>query len=101
MVVGGVSAGFAQLAMTKAYTPESAARVSGMSYLTVVASALLGVIVLGERPPGIAIFGVVLVIAGGVLVTLGRAPRAPLALREPQGEEARSTEDRGVVASRP
>ena len=69
MVLAGVCAGFAQLAMTRAYTLESAARVSGLSYLSVVASAVLGVVFLGEVPSPTATIGMLLVIAGGVLVT--------------------------------
>ncbi len=67
MVLAGVFAGLGQLAMTRAYSLESAARVSGMSYLSVVVSALLGAIVLGERPGAIAIVGMGLVIAGGLV----------------------------------
>jgi drug/metabolite transporter (DMT)-like permease len=68
----GVCAGFAQLAMTRAYTLERAARVSGMGYLAVVASALLGAAVLGERPTLGAIAGMALVVGGGLVVSLMR-----------------------------
>ena len=40
MFAAGICAGFAQIAMTRAYALERAARVSGMSYLAVVTSAL-------------------------------------------------------------
>lgn len=73
MVLAGLCAGFAQLAMTRAYSLEHAARVSGMSYFSVVASALLGAAVLGERPALTAIVGMGLVIAGGLLVTRARS----------------------------
>lgn len=76
MLGSGLCAGFAQLAMTRAYSMASAARVSGMSYLTVVVSALLGVVWLGERPAPIAIGGMLLVIAGGVLLTIPTASSA-------------------------
>lgn len=79
MVLAGICAGIAQLAMTRAYSLESAARVSGMSYLSVVASALLGATLLGERPGPTATMGMLLVIAGGVLVTTRR--RSTLASR--------------------
>jgi len=72
MVVAGVCAGFGQLALTRAYTLELAARVSGMGYLAVVASALLGAAVLGERPSLAAVFGMALVVAGGLVVTFIR-----------------------------
>jgi drug/metabolite transporter (DMT)-like permease len=83
MIGAGLCAGFAQLAMTRAYALESAARVSGMSYLAVVASALFGAAVLGERPGATAIAGMALVIAGGLLVTFARSRRAPPALPSP------------------
>lgn len=72
MLGAGVCAGFAQLAMTRAYALENAARVSGMSYLSVVASALLGTAVLHERPGPTALVGMALVVVGGLLVTLRR-----------------------------
>lgn len=76
ILAGGVCAGFAQLAMTRAYTLERAARVSGMSYLSVVASALLGGAVLGERPSGAAIAGMALVVGGGLVATFVRDAQA-------------------------
>jgi drug/metabolite transporter (DMT)-like permease len=72
MVAAGVCAGFGQLALTRAYTLELAARVSGMGYLAVVASALLGAAVLGERPSVAAIAGMALVVTGGLVVTFVR-----------------------------
>ena len=72
MVVAGVCAGFGQLALTRAYTLERAARVSGMGYLAVVASALLGAAVLGERPSLAAVVGMALVVTGGLVVTFIR-----------------------------
>lgn len=73
----GICAGFAQLAMTRAYTLESAARVSGIGYLSVVASAILGAAVLGERPTAGALAGMALVVAGGLLVTFMRDATRP------------------------
>lgn len=72
MLAAGVCAGFGQLAITRAYTLERAARVSGMGYLAVVASALLGAAVLGERPTLGAIAGMGLVVAGGLVATFMR-----------------------------
>lgn len=77
MIAAGVCAGFAQIAMTRAYALEQAARVSAMSYLAVVASALLGALALGERPPLVAILGMALVVAGGVVVTFGKERYSP------------------------
>ncbi len=46
----------------------------GMGYLAAVASALLGAIVLGERPSVAAIAGMALVVVGGLVVTFIRKP---------------------------
>jgi drug/metabolite transporter (DMT)-like permease len=81
MIVAGLCAGFGQLAMTRAYSLENAARVSGMSYLSVVASALLGSAVLGERPSTTAVLGMMLVIAGGLLITFARSARSTASSR--------------------
>lgn len=78
MVGAGVCAGFAQLAMTRAYSLEKAATVSGMSYLSVVVSAMLGAVVLRELPAPTTLAGMVLVIVGGLLITLRRAQAVSL-----------------------
>jgi drug/metabolite transporter (DMT)-like permease len=70
MVATGLAGGFAQLALTRAYSLDRAARVGAVAYISVVASALLGAAALHERPSGLAIAGMALVIAGGLVVTL-------------------------------
>lgn len=77
MLAAGVCAGFGQLALTRAYSLERAARVSGMGYLSVVASALLGAAVLRERPALSAVAGMVLVMLGGLVVTFLQDPHVP------------------------
>lgn len=77
MFGAGICGGLGQIAMTRAYAAEQAARVSAMSYLSVVASAVLGAAVLGERPPAIALAGMVLVIGGGVVVTFAKERYSP------------------------
>jgi drug/metabolite transporter (DMT)-like permease len=72
MVAAGIFAGFGQIAMTRAYSLGRAARVSAMSYVAVVVSALLGAAVLHERPTIGALLGMALVVAGGLVVTLTR-----------------------------
>lgn len=72
MVVAGICAGFGQIAMTRAFSLERAARVSGVSYLSVIASALLGAAVLHERPTLGALLGMALVVSGGLVVTFTR-----------------------------
>jgi drug/metabolite transporter (DMT)-like permease len=76
MILSGLCAGLAQLAVTRAYAVEHAARVSGLNYLAVVVSALLGAAFLGERPGPQAIAGMALVVAGGLVVVLGATARA-------------------------
>ena len=66
----GICAGLGQLCMTRAYALERAARVSGVSYLSIVVSASLGAIALHEWPGGLAIAGMLLVITGGLVVTV-------------------------------
>jgi drug/metabolite transporter (DMT)-like permease len=66
----GVSAGLGQIAMTRAYALERAARVSGLAYLAIVVSALLGALALGEWPVPLALWGMALVVAGGLVVTV-------------------------------
>ena len=79
MVAAGLAAGFAQITMTRAYTLERAARVGSLGYLSVVASAVLGALVLGERPGALALLGMALVVGSGLLVTFAGAasPKRP------------------------
>jgi drug/metabolite transporter (DMT)-like permease len=70
MLLAGVAAGLAQIAMTRAYSLARAARVASMSYLSVVVSAIYGAAALGEWPHPIAVCGMVLVIAGGIVSAL-------------------------------
>lgn len=69
MVGAGLCAGTGQLLMTRAYTLENAARVAGMSYIAVPASALLGTVFLGDKLGPTTTVGMILVVFGGVLVT--------------------------------
>jgi drug/metabolite transporter (DMT)-like permease len=70
MVGAGASGGFAQIALTRAYAMEKAARVGGVSYLAVVVSAVLGAVALHEGPSARAVCGMTLVVAGGLVVTV-------------------------------
>ncbi|MFB6348355.1 DMT family transporter [Moraxella sp. ZJ142] len=63
----GVSAMAGQLAMTHAYKVGRKFMVSALSYLVVVLSTLYGVVAFGEVLPLMALVGIVLVIASGVL----------------------------------
>lgn len=67
----GVTAGLGQIAMTRAYGLESAARIGAIGYLDVVLSQLGAVALLNERPSATQIVGSALVLFGGSLVVLG------------------------------
>lgn len=77
MFAAGVSAGLAQLAMTRAYALERAARVSAVSYLAVAASAAAGALALHEWPAPLTLCGMGLVVGGGLVIALDRAPAPP------------------------
>jgi drug/metabolite transporter (DMT)-like permease len=72
MLGAGLTGGLSQIALTRAYSLGRAARVSAIAYLTVVVSALLGAVALEERPTRRAVAGMMLVVAGGLVVTLRR-----------------------------
>lgn len=67
--LAGVSGGLAQLAMTRAYALDRAARVGAVGYLGPVLSHLLGSLVLGEPPSPTGLLGTTLVIAAGLVLT--------------------------------
>jgi drug/metabolite transporter (DMT)-like permease len=68
LCAAGVTGGLAQLAMTRAYALEHAAKVGTIGYLAVVLAHLLGVVVLGELPSVDQAFGATLVVGAGVLL---------------------------------
>ena len=76
MLGAGLMGGVAQLALTRAYALEQAARVASVGYLAVVVSALLGALALHEWPSARALLGMALIVSGGLVVTLAGAMRA-------------------------
>jgi len=70
MAAAGLCGGLGQIAMTRAYALEKAARVGPFTYISVVASTVLGAIGLHEWPSGAAILGMALVITGGTVVMI-------------------------------
>lgn len=68
MIGAGACAGLAQLAMTRAYALEPAARVSAVGYLQIVFTSLLGATLLGERVSTPSVIGMGLVISGGAVL---------------------------------
>jgi len=74
LALTGLSGGLAQIAMTRAYSLDHAARVSIMSFSSVVFMRLIAVPVFGEVPGCTQVVGSLLVIAAGAL--LGAGPRS-------------------------
>lgn len=62
----GISAMIAQLAMTRAYKVGKKFTVASLSYLTVVFSALSGVLLFGDKITWQEAAGMVIIVAGGV-----------------------------------
>jgi drug/metabolite transporter (DMT)-like permease len=67
---------FGQIAMTRAYAKERAARVGALSYLQIPASVVIGLVVFGEIPAPRALVGIVLILAAGGAVVLVSQRRA-------------------------
>lgn len=80
LVLAGLTGGAAQVAMTKAYGLDKAARVGAVSYSGLVMSQILGVLFLDEHPGPRQIVGAILVLASGLFLVFG-------ALREGRGDE--------------
>lgn len=70
MATTGLSGGLAQLALTRAYSSDNAARVSVMGYSNIVFVRALALPVFGELPSLAQIAGSLLVIGSGVLLGL-------------------------------
>jgi drug/metabolite transporter (DMT)-like permease len=81
LVLAGLTGGAAQIAMTKAYGLDKAARVGGVGYSGVVMSQVLAVVVLHEMPTLQQIGGAALVVMSGLVMVLG-------ALREQRASTA-------------
>jgi drug/metabolite transporter (DMT)-like permease len=74
----GLCGGLGQLLMTRAYSLDRAARVSALGYSGVLFTRALGVPFFGEVPSAAQLAGSLLVIASGVLLSLGGAAVALL-----------------------
>ncbi|MFO0679028.1 MAG: DMT family transporter [Polyangiaceae bacterium] len=74
LLLTGVAGGVGQLAMTRAYSLERAAKVASLAYLGVVFTRLFAVPFFGEVPAPAQVVGSVLVIGAGLFVALDRAP---------------------------
>jgi drug/metabolite transporter (DMT)-like permease len=70
----GLAGGGAQLAMTRAYWLDSAARVSALTYIGILFTVLLAIPVFGERPSLSQALGALAVVGAGLL--LARSARS-------------------------
>ncbi|MFL5506296.1 MAG: DMT family transporter [Gemmatimonadales bacterium] len=68
LVATGITGGLAQLAMTRAYALDRAARVSTLTFLGIVFTHLLAIPIFGEHPGWSQAVGAVLVMGAGVLL---------------------------------
>jgi drug/metabolite transporter (DMT)-like permease len=75
----GVFGTVAQLAMTRAYGQGSAIASAALSYSGIVFAAILGIIAFGELLPWVAWFGIVLIIAAGMIAVQTQPARRMLA----------------------
>jgi drug/metabolite transporter (DMT)-like permease len=88
MALVGAFGGIGQLALTRAYSLESAPRVSAVGYLAVPLNTALGALLLRELPNARAMAGICLVFGSTSLVTFG--PRMlPRALEHVYGRARR------------
>ncbi|MDI1450252.1 DMT family transporter [Polyangium sp. 6x1] len=87
----GASGAFAQIAMTRAYALDRAARVGVWSYLGVVLTHFAAIGILGEREDPIGLAGSALVIAAGVGLTWSglREARAAAVVASPPCQTVR------------
>lgn len=70
----GVTGGLAQIAMTRAYALDRAARMSALTYVSVMLTYLFALPIFTEEISVAQLAGAALVIAGGTMVTLQRKP---------------------------
>jgi drug/metabolite transporter (DMT)-like permease len=68
IVCMGIFATIAQIFMTRAYGAAKAGIVSAVSYADILFSVLFGMIIWSSFPDLIGLFGIILVILGGILV---------------------------------
>ncbi len=91
LLVLGLSATLAQLAMTRAYGRGRTLVAGCLSYSTLLFSALAGALVLGEMPGVLAWLGMALIVLAGVASMTTPAPSAPTNPPEPLAEPPNTT----------
>jgi drug/metabolite transporter (DMT)-like permease len=88
LVAAGLSGGLAQVAMTKAYGLDRAARVGALGYSGVVFAQILGVVFLAEIPTGRQLGGAALVLLSGAFLAIGALFRRDALVRRLRGARA-------------
>ncbi len=68
----GTTTQIAQVYMTRGLQLEPAGRATAVGYLQIVFAAILGIVVLGERPDAWSVAGAIVIIGGTVLLSLRR-----------------------------
>jgi drug/metabolite transporter (DMT)-like permease len=68
LALTGLTGGLAQLAMTRAYALDAAARVSALTYAGIVFTYLLAAPIFGERPGPGGVLGATCVMAAGIVL---------------------------------
>jgi drug/metabolite transporter (DMT)-like permease len=79
MLGAGLTATVAQVAMTRAYALETAARIGGGGYLIVAVSPVAGMLLFGETPGWVSLVGITVILGAGVLLAVDAGYR-PAAL---------------------
>jgi drug/metabolite transporter (DMT)-like permease len=74
LLATGLCGGLGQIAMTRAYTLDRAARVSTVAYLGIALTHLLAILVFGDLPTLSQVGGAALVVASGAILAQGARP---------------------------
>jgi drug/metabolite transporter (DMT)-like permease len=74
LVATGLSGGFGQIAMTRAYALDRAARVSILGYTGMLFTRMLALPIFGEVPSGMQALGSLLIVTSGAVLAVGSAP---------------------------
>nr|WP_321273973.1 DMT family transporter [uncultured Vibrio sp.] len=81
LVLIGVFTQIGQLGMTKAMQTQEAGKASAYSYIQIVFSGLIGIVVFGELPSVWTYIGAGLIVTGAMINAFGRHIRIPFARR--------------------
>jgi drug/metabolite transporter (DMT)-like permease len=78
MLGAGLTATVAQVAMTRAYAIETAARIGGGGYLIVAISPIAGMLLFGEVPGWASLAGIAVILGAGLLLAVDARRRPAL-----------------------